>query len=110
MIDWHRVSDLRDEVGEEDFDEIIDLFVSEVDTEICNLQPTQDAHKLESQLHFLKGSALNLGFSAFAEMCQSAESAAAQGALNDIDINAILSCYDASKSEFLGTLRRIAAA
>ena len=29
MIDWARVSELRDEVGAEDFDEVVELFLEE---------------------------------------------------------------------------------
>ena len=28
MIDWDRVSELRDEVGADDFDEVVDLLLS----------------------------------------------------------------------------------
>ena len=34
MIDWTRVSELRDEVGAEDFDEVVELFLEEVDEAI----------------------------------------------------------------------------
>ena len=30
MIDWQRVNELRDEVGAEDFEEVVDLFLEEV--------------------------------------------------------------------------------
>ena len=106
MIDWNRVSELREEFGDKEFEEVIDLFVDEIDTEITVLEPLQDAGALESRLHFLKGSALNLGFSAFAQICQRAEFAAARGAIDDIDIGAVLSCYYASKSELHDFLRR----
>ena len=33
MIDWARVSELRDEVGPEDFEEVLHLFLEEVDEE-----------------------------------------------------------------------------
>ena len=31
MIDWARVSELRDEVGAEDFEEVVQLFLAEVE-------------------------------------------------------------------------------
>ena len=37
MIDWKRVSELREEVGEENFDEVIDLFLFEVEDELARL-------------------------------------------------------------------------
>ena len=33
MIDWNRVAALREEVGAEDFDEVVELFLQEVDEE-----------------------------------------------------------------------------
>ena len=110
MIDWTRVSDLREEVGEEDFEEVVDLFISEVDTEIRGLRNVVDGQTLQGQLHFLKGSALNLGFSAFAELCQKAELSAAQDGPDPMPLDAIFDCYAASKSEFFSALNRIAAA
>jgi len=34
MIDWGRLNTLRDEVGEEDFEEVVDLFLDEVESVI----------------------------------------------------------------------------
>ena len=31
MIDWSRVNELRDEVGAEDFEEVVELFLEEVE-------------------------------------------------------------------------------
>ena len=77
---------------------MICLFVDEADAEIAGFKASQDVDALENRLHFLKGSALNLGFSDLARICQKAESAAAWGATDDIDIGAIISCYESSKS------------
>ena len=38
MIHWPRVVELRDEVGPEDFDEVVDLFIEEVQEVIERLQ------------------------------------------------------------------------
>lgn len=107
MIDWNRVSELRDEIGPDDFGEVVELFLDEVETEIETLRVNYEKSRLESQLHFLKGSALNLGFEEFSRKCQQGETAASQGEANGVDIPNILSCYDASKTEFLGRLDRI---
>ena len=42
MIDWARVSELRDEVGAEDFDEVVELFLEEVDEAIAALRDLTD--------------------------------------------------------------------
>lgn len=34
MIDWTRVDELRDEIGTDCFDEVVELFIEEVETEI----------------------------------------------------------------------------
>ena len=70
MIDWARVSELRDEVGAEDFDEVVELLLEEVDEAIAALRDLMDLSKLEPQCHFLKGSPLNIGFREFANLCQ----------------------------------------
>lgn len=98
MIDWARVTELREEIGEEDFAEVVDLFLEEVDAVIQTLTPGMD--DLEAQLHFLKGSALNLGFDAFSALCQAGETAAGAGAGGDVDIASIRSVYTASRAEF----------
>jgi len=50
MIDWA-----------EDFDEVVELFLEEVDEAIVALRDLTDLSELEPQCHFLKGSALNIG-------------------------------------------------
>ncbi|AVO37858.1 Hpt domain-containing protein [Pukyongiella litopenaei] len=100
MIDWARVSDLRDEVGADDFGEIIEIFLDEVGETIAELRGGADPASLEAPLHFLKGSALNLGFAEFSRMCQQGEAAAAAGQGNTIDLNAIIDGYDRSVAAF----------
>jgi len=110
MIDWDRVSELRDEVGADDFDEVVDLFLGEVEGELAELPDPNDAAALENKLHFLKGSALNLGFSAFADLCQAGETNAKTGEVSGINLPEINACYQKSKSEFLASLQQFAAA
>lgn len=105
MIDWTRVKELRGEVGAEDFDEVVELFIEEVDEVTARLKSTQQSTDLEADLHFLKGSALSLGFKEFAALCQSGETASAQGRSGDVDLATILSSYDASKSTFLSNMQ-----
>jgi len=101
MINWDRVAELREEVGVDDFAEIIELFLEEVDAIINLLRDGQGLSDLEAHLHFLKGSALNLGFAKFAELCQAGETAAAQGRCEDVDLGGVITVYDSARAVFL---------
>ncbi|MEM9638138.1 MAG: Hpt domain-containing protein [Pseudomonadota bacterium] len=104
MIDWDRVATLKEEVGAEDFEEVVELFLEEVDSAIDALAAQKQHEDLEEKLHFLKGSALSLGFRSFSDLCQAGESAAAQSASSTIDLNEILQCYAQSRQSFLTEL------
>ncbi|EIE50083.1 histidine kinase [Salipiger aestuarii] len=105
MIDWDRVAELRDEIGAEDFDDIVDAFLTEVEGTLEELpQAAGSAPDIESKLHYLKGSALNLGFSALATLCQTWESAAKRGQIDDIDLARVSTIYRSSRDEFLREL------
>lgn len=110
MIDWARITELRDEVGAEDFDEVVELFLEEVDATIDPMRGVTVLADAEAVTHFLKGSALNLGFAHFSDLCRDAEAAAGSGNASDIDVAALVAAYDASKSVFLSELKaRLAA-
>ncbi len=99
MIDWKRVDELRDEIGEEGFGEVVELFLDEVEDVVMRLGSAKaDSHA--THLHFLKGSAWNLGFSAFATACQNAEKKAALGQVSADDIQGIIDSYHQSKVAF----------
>lgn len=100
MIDWGRIAELKEEVGAEDFDEVVQLFMGEVEGAL-NALDSDTSTGLEAQMHFLKGSALNLGFSAFAHICQQGETDALQGNSSAIDIAAVRSLFAQSKNVFL---------
>ncbi len=70
MIDWSRVTTLREEVGAEDFDEVVELFLEEVDDVVARLESGPAHDTLSEDLHFLKGSAMSLGFRQFSALCQ----------------------------------------
>ena len=68
-------------------------------------QPAALVHSFpEEDLHFLKGSALSLGFRQFSALCQAGETNALQGNASQIDLPEILSCYDRSKAKFIADL------
>lgn len=98
MIDWKRMETLRAEIGEEDLDEVVTLFLEEVEEVLDRLPNPASAKQRESDLHFLKGSALNLGFTDLAAACQRDEARAARG--ETVDPDPIIRLYSASKRAF----------
>lgn len=101
MIDWDQVRGLRNEVGADDFEEVVALFLEETQDAVDRLTNAPDLETLEGDLHFLKGSALSLGFSDLSTLCQKGESLASQGKQSQVDIQPVLSCYEGSKDTFL---------
>jgi histidine phosphotransfer protein HptB len=108
MIDWGRVRDLRMEIGADDFSEVIALFLEEADDVVCRLENLTDARAIEGCLHFLKGSALNLGFAALAQICQTGEKRAASGMTN-MPLQDVAKIYQASRQAFVCGIREMAA-
>lgn len=100
MIDWTRIDTLRDEIGADCLQEVVDLFLEEIEEGIARLR-AGPVENLGADLHFLKGGALNLGFSEFAALCNTGEHACAQGQADHVDLPAILASYDASRAVFL---------
>jgi HPt (histidine-containing phosphotransfer) domain-containing protein len=109
MIDWDRVRELRGEIGADDFAEVALMFLEEADEAVARLTPTSTAKAMEADLHFLKGAALNLGFSALSGLCQDGERRAATGDTN-VDLGAVKATYFASKSAFEGGMDQAFAA
>jgi histidine phosphotransfer protein HptB len=101
MIDWTRLSELRQEIGEDDLQEVVEMFLDETDEVIRKLGASPKGLSLESELHFLKGSALNLGFSELAELCQDGERKAANGDDALVNVVRIIDLYHLSKTAFL---------
>ncbi len=107
MIDWARVAELRDEVGEDALDEVVEMFLEEVEEVVARLKAAPDPANYEEDLHFLKGSALNLGFRAFSDLCQAGEKSAAAGQAESVDLTIIFRAYDNSKAEFTAKLENM---
>lgn len=104
MIDWERVDCLRREIGEADFDEVVRLFIEEVEEVAERLERTGSPRQREADLHFLKGSALNLGFTELAALCHGNERRAAAG--ETIETAPVIALYLASRRAFLARLGR----
>lgn len=106
MIDWAQVKQLEEDVGSEDLAEVVTLFLSEVDEAVAALQslPKDSAPKVAAALHFLKGSAFNLGFQEFGEYCACGETQAHGGDTDAVSFETVERLYVASKSVFLAEL------
>ncbi|MGR3600632.1 MAG: Hpt domain-containing protein [Heliomarina sp.] len=104
MIDWTRVNELRDEIGHEDFNEVVEMFLEEVEGIIERIQSSRDTSSYEADLHALKGCALNLGFESFAQVCQNGEQLAAKGQESRIDLPSVFASFVSSKNDFLKRL------
>lgn len=104
MIDWNRVMDLREEVGPDDFLEVAEMFLAEVGDVLERLSKGANVATLESDMHFLKGAALNLGFDDFAKLCKDGEAKAVATDFGSIDIAAVVSCFNASSEQFVAGL------
>jgi HPt (histidine-containing phosphotransfer) domain-containing protein len=101
MIDWGQVKSLRNDVGHGEFDEILELFLEEVEEIVAKLRKNPNIAELENDMHSLKGSALNLGFTTFSQMCLHGEKLSAAGKAEEVDLTQIVACFDSSKSTFL---------
>ncbi|WP_146584474.1 Hpt domain-containing protein [Puniceibacterium confluentis] len=105
MIDWQRIHELHSEIGADDFQEVVDLFLSEVEDSLGDLASvTINAQLLQERLHFLKGSALNLGFSEMARLCQAGELAAAAGQHQTVKVAKVHEVFAESRTAFLRDL------
>ncbi|MHA7887237.1 MAG: Hpt domain-containing protein [Roseicyclus sp.] len=83
MIDRHRLNALREDIGEEDFADVVCLFIGEIGEKLTQLQAAPQGATADD-FHFLRGSAVNLGLTAFAEACTGAEGACRAGQPPDV--------------------------
>ena len=110
MIDWMRIKSLRDDIGADDFEEVVEIFIEEVAEIVERLRTAPQLDTLGEDLHAVKGSALNLGFTTFADLCQTGETLAAEGRASEIVLQPILDSFNVSKTSFLSGLAEGAAA
>lgn len=110
MISWDRIDELQGEIGADGFLEVIALFLTEADEVVAALPAVADDPALEAALHFLKGSALNLGLMRLAELCQQGERAAARGEGPAVDLQLVQTVYAQSRDELTAGLAARSAA
>lgn len=110
MIDWKRVDDLREEIGPDGFAEVADMFLEEADQAVQALVRGLTADAVAAQLHFLKGSALNLGLAELAALCLEGERMAVRGQAAKVETARVADVYRLSRAQLLGGLARGSAA
>lgn len=101
MIDWARVDQLRDEVGEDAFAEISAMFLAEAEAAVARLHDGMTGPTLAAELHGLKGSALNLGFADLARLCAAGEATAAAGNPKTVDLAAVKRAFSTARAAFV---------
>ncbi len=110
MIDWGRLAELRSEIGDDDLADVVTMFLAEADETVAVIAGGLPDSQMEAQLHFLKGSALNLGLKDLSSLCQEGERQAGRGNGAAVDPARIVNVYQASKAAFLGALAKGSAA
>ena len=82
-VDWDRLNSLRDDIGPEEFADVVLLFFAEIGEKLDDMQKGATAPTVED-FHFLRGSAANLGFADMVVACQLAEAACLSGRVPDV--------------------------
>ena len=100
MINTARIQELKDEVGEDDLFEVIELFCEEVEEVLAELDTTPP-QQMPALLHFLKGSALNIGLDAVSALCKAEELRLKDDQSATVAVDAIRETYAASKAALL---------
>lgn len=73
LVNKDRLEALREEIGADGFDEVVSLFLTESAEVVERLGAQRPGNLSAEDLHFLKGSALTLGFDDLADLCRRAE-------------------------------------
>jgi HPt (histidine-containing phosphotransfer) domain-containing protein len=76
LVNVERLAALRDEIGDDGFEEVLEIFLKESDEVVTRLAAQGAGEMAEADLHFLKGTALTLGLDDLAELCRRGEAGA----------------------------------
>lgn len=79
MINWERVAELREDFGEDGFEDVIEVFLEEVETGLRRLAAAGSPEELRAEFHFLKGAAMNMGLDEIAQLCTKGEALSESG-------------------------------
>jgi histidine phosphotransfer protein HptB len=98
LTDWQRIEDLATEIGTEAVVEVVAMFLEETDEVMSRLS---SAAPTTEDYHFLKGSALNLGLTDFAALCEQGEQETRTGTSNPQTHAAITAHYPVAKAALI---------
>lgn len=96
MIDWKRVTAVRQEAGETEFRPIVELFLDEIEGAIMGIVPGDPA-SLHEGLQFMKGCGLTVGLRSLCQLCDTWEVALEEGDGSRLRMDTLKDCYAASK-------------
>jgi HPt (histidine-containing phosphotransfer) domain-containing protein len=101
IIDIDVLNELK-EIMEDDFDELISIFISDGQVQIDNLKKAIDSSNVDDArriAHTLKGSSANLGVLDLSETCKQLEHKAAEGSLENANelLEKIISFFNETK-------------
>lgn len=97
MVSWKRIDELRAEIGDEDFEEILTMFLSEVEESLGRMGNPIGIELLQEELHALRGAALNVGMQKVAMLCGDAEDAIKHGRQTAPDLAPVTEAFQASR-------------
>ena len=89
-VDWKRIEELRDELGSDGLEEIVEIFLEETAGMIAGLQRAP-VPELSDRIHGIKGSAQNMGFGELSDLCRHGEWALKRG--EAVDVTRFDECY-----------------
>ena len=101
MIDWARINELKAEVGEDAVTEVVEIFFEEVDDAMEALGSAATPDALADALHFLKGSAQNVGMTDVSDACAAQEGEVRAGIRTTADMSAIRSALDTARTDLM---------
>lgn len=100
MINWTRVTELYNDFGSDGIEEVLIVFLAEVEEGMQRLATAATPDALQSEFHFLKGAALNMGFDEIAALCGQGEQLAGAGQRSTAEKARVLALLPQTCAEF----------
>ncbi len=100
MLDTARIAELKSEVGEDDFAEVVALFCEEMEEVLAELDQTPQC-AVAGKIHFLKGSAQNIGLTVVGALCLEEEARLRDDPNVHPNVPRLREAYEASKSQLI---------
>ena len=101
MIDWDRILELQAEVGEDGVAEVLEIFLEEMDEGLTELSQMTAPDEIADKLHFLKGSAQNIGLDQTSTLCQMFETDIKTNPALRPDVPALQESLEAARGELM---------